>query len=201
VSVLTRDDVAALSREERAALARWLAEVDELAPPPRRARLSRLTVLWVASIGAVVLVPWTLYLAATLPERHREYSWRLAWIGFDVALTVALGATAWLGWRSRQLVLVALVVSATLLACDAWFDVVLSWGGRGQWLSVATALLVELPLAALLGWASYRLLRATAKVMRHRQGIDGPLPRLFELPLVVGGPIVRDPTLPANRTM
>ena len=37
------------------------------------------------ALGAV-LVPWTLWLAATLPERHVARNFDVAWSGFDVAL-------------------------------------------------------------------------------------------------------------------
>ena len=48
-----------------------------------------------------------------------------AWVGFDLALLVAFAATGWAAWRRRQVLIICLVVLATLLCCDAWFDVVL----------------------------------------------------------------------------
>ena len=109
---------------------------------------------WVAPLFALLgllTVPWTVYLAFTLPHRATAHHYRLAWVGFDVALVVALFATALLAWRGRRLVIVPAVVTATLLAVDAWFDVLTSGGGQRQF-SLATALLVELPLAGVCVW-------------------------------------------------
>ncbi len=61
-----------------------------------------------------------------------------------------LGWTAWNAWHRRRMVVLSAVVTATLLVCDAWFDIVLDWGTRHLAVSVATAVLAELPLAALL---------------------------------------------------
>jgi hypothetical protein len=99
----------------------------------------------------VLTVPWTVYLAATLPLRATAHHYRLAWVGFDVALIVALFATAFLAWRGRRLVVVPAVVTGTMLVVDAWFDVLTS-GGRARSVSVLTAVLVELPLAAVCVW-------------------------------------------------
>ena len=48
----------------------------------------------------------------------------------------------------RQLVITALIVTGTLLLCDAWFDVTLSWGSNEQLSSILAALLVEIPFRA-----------------------------------------------------
>lgn len=48
-----------------------------------------------------------------------------------------------------------------LLVCDAWFDVMTAHGDDRVW-SVVTALLVELPLAAVLVLAATRVLRLSA---------------------------------------
>lgn len=49
-------------------------------------------------VGAVVLVPWTTYLAGTLPDDHG----RLAWVGFDIALACCFAVATWLGARRRR---------------------------------------------------------------------------------------------------
>jgi hypothetical protein len=76
--------------------------------------------------AAVCLVPWTGYLAQTLPDRYEASQWRTAWVGFDVALACCFAGAAWLGLRRRAAVPL-LVAAAALLCCDAWFDVVLDW--------------------------------------------------------------------------
>jgi hypothetical protein len=52
-------------------------------------------------VGALVLVPWTLYLAYTLPARHRVVHWDAIWVGFDLALALALLLTAVAAIRGR----------------------------------------------------------------------------------------------------
>jgi hypothetical protein len=103
-----------------------------------------------AALG-LLTVPWTVFLAFTLPQRATAHHYRLAWVGFDVALILALFATALLAWQGRRAVIIPAVVTATLLVVDAWFDVLTS-GGEGLAVSSASALLAELPLAAVCVW-------------------------------------------------
>jgi hypothetical protein len=101
-------------------------------------------------VAAVALVPWIGFLLVSLPDQYQTRHWRLAWVGFDVALVVCLASAAWLGWRRRRAAVPLLVATAALLCCDAWFDVVLDWNSPDRWLSLATAVLVEIPIAVLL---------------------------------------------------
>jgi hypothetical protein len=79
--------------------------------------------------------------------------------------------------------IICLVVLATLLCCDAWFDVVLDAHTSGFWLSLLTALLVELPLAAMAMLGARRLLRQTIGLVGLREGYPGPVPPLRQIPL------------------
>jgi hypothetical protein len=184
--LVTRGDIAALTPAERAQLAHWLLEIEPPMPPitPARFRRRRRLVLTVTLISAVVLVPWTIWLSVSLPSVHRAREWRTAWVGFDIVLSVALLATAWAGWHRRQVVVGFLIASATLLASDAWFDVLLSSGRTERFGSVATALLLELPLAALFFYSAYRVMRVTAAAVWQQQGRPGPLPALWRIPIV-----------------
>ncbi|MFD2083304.1 hypothetical protein SAMN05421678_10390 [Actinopolymorpha cephalotaxi] len=101
-------------------------------------------------VAAVALVPWIGFLLVTLPDQYQTRHWRLAWVGFDLALVILLASAAWLGWRRRRAAVPVLVATAALLCCDAWFDVVLDWNSDDRWLSLATAGLVEIPIAVLL---------------------------------------------------
>jgi hypothetical protein len=105
----------------------------------------------VAVLGgvAVFLVPWILYLTFTLPARHLTVHYDLAWVGFDVGLTVSLAATAWAALRGSRWLVPFAAVSGTMLCCDAWFDVVTSHGGDDLLQAIAEAAVAELPLAAL----------------------------------------------------
>jgi hypothetical protein len=105
------------------------------------------------AVMAVVMVPWTVYLAIDLPERAVSHHYDTAWVGFDVALMLVLAATGrFAQLRSRWFPLAA-SAAATMLVVDAWFDVVTA-PAHQRMLSVLLAALVELPLASLcLYWA------------------------------------------------
>ncbi|RZQ59494.1 hypothetical protein EWH70_34205 [Amycolatopsis suaedae] len=120
--------------------------------------MTRRMLLTVLVGAAVLLVPWTVYLAHTLPDRFDTGQWRLAWVGFDIALLLSFAAAAWLGLNRRRAAVPLLSATAAMLCCDAWFDVMLGWTSPERWSSVALAVFVELPAAALLVFASRRLL-------------------------------------------
>ena len=103
---------------------------------------------------AGALVPWTAYLAATLPRRHVVHHWDLAWVGFDVGLIVMLTATGAALLTGHSIGRLLTPVIATLLICDAWFDVVTAAPGERAF-SIALAFLVELPLAAFCLWLTH----------------------------------------------
>lgn len=73
----------------------------------------------VFAILAVLLIPWTIYLASTLPARARASHYALAWAGFDVALIAALAWTAYLTWHHHLRLPIAASVTATMLLVDA----------------------------------------------------------------------------------
>jgi hypothetical protein len=178
-------DVAALSESDRRKLARWLTDLNLPTALPPQARRRRRTVLITATAAAVLLIPWTAFLAITLPERHRDQEWRLTWVGLDIALVAAFAATAWFGWRRRHSVMTALIVTATLLLCDAWFDVTLSWGGSEQVASIVAAVGVEVPLAILFLIVRHRLDRAIVTQSWRDRGLPGDPPPLHKLPLLL----------------
>jgi hypothetical protein len=114
----------------------------------------------------VGLIPWTIALAVTLPRHYLVADWPLAWAGFDVILFGCLSTTAWALWKQRQVAVPASMITAVLLACDAWFDILTAIGGRCLIVSIVTAMLVEIPLAVLLALISTRLLQASMRVAR-----------------------------------
>lgn len=107
------------------------------------------------------LVPWIAYLASSLPDAYDTRHWKLAWVGFDVALLGCLTTAAWLGWRRRRAAVPVLVATAAVMCCDAWFDVMLGLNAPYWWVSILMATLVELPLAVFL-LTRARLLREIA---------------------------------------
>jgi len=96
---------------------------------------------------------------------------------------VVFAATAWAAWRRRQVLIVCLIVLAALLSCDAWFDITLDWGTSGFMVSVLSAALIELPLAAVALIAARRLLRLTVGRLELLAGEPGPVPSFWQVPL------------------
>jgi hypothetical protein len=184
-AVLTADDVARLNEADRTILARWLADsvVPITVPPPSRWR--RWVTLLALLFAALALIPWIAVLSATLPSTYTLHQWRVVWIGFDIALICALITTAWTGWRARQVVISALIVTATLLLCDAWFDLTMSWGTNEQLVSILTAALGEVPFAIFLVIVAFRLLRALTHHVWHLEGRAGRVPPLHRLPILM----------------
>ena len=185
-----------MSSEDRARLLRTIAEIDATSPVHAPAvvrpgsRRRRMVVLIVIATCCVLLAAWTGLLAATLPMQYRAGGWRGAWVGFDVALLVALAATGWAAWHGRQVLILCLTVVATLLLCDAWFDVVLDIRTRGFTMSLLTALAVEVPLAVLAVLGARRLLRLSLGRAGRRAGPPGRRPSLWRMPLFGEPPAV-----------
>ncbi|HET9647741.1 MAG TPA: hypothetical protein VFP34_05860 [Microlunatus sp.] len=122
-----------------------------------RGRTGRVEPLWrwrragsaMLLVAALVLVPWIGYLAVTLPTAYEAGHWNLAWVGFDVVLLVLIATTAVLARRSHPMLPVTAFATGVLLVCDAWLDSTTSSGSDHTW-ALITALVVELPLAAVL---------------------------------------------------
>lgn len=183
------EDLRRMSPQQRLRLRQMLAELD--APDPAAHKASqrrRRMLLALVIVCCVLLAAWIGVLAATLPRYYRAGDWRGAWVGFDTALLLTFAATAWAAWRRRQILIICLVVLATLLCCDAWFDVVLDARTSQFWVSLLSAVFIELPLAALAIRGARRLVRITVAVMQRYRGDSGQVPRLREIPLAGVGP-------------
>jgi predicted branched-subunit amino acid permease len=123
-------------------------QAEQMTPAPR----------WVAPLFAIVgagLVPWTVWIAYDLPGRHIARHWDVAWAGFDVMMALLLLATAYAAFRRVTWIQSTASAAATMLVCDAWFDIVTSQSGAEMWEAIAEAALAELPLAALCGYIVY----------------------------------------------
>jgi hypothetical protein len=159
--LLSDDQIAAMSPAQRRDLIQRLERpLDEVFPLAiaRRMRRNRLTL---TVVGAVGLIPWMIYLAFTLPENYVAHNWPATWIGFDCVLIAFMIATAVLGWLRRELVILPAFTTGVLLICDAWFDIMTA--GPGQlWISMVTAALLNVPLAAIMVTGAVRIVRLTA---------------------------------------
>ncbi len=178
-----------MTPQERAKLVRALAALDTPAPvhsvPYETAQRRRRVLIAAAVLGTLGLLVWIVVLALTLPRAYRAGGWRVTWIGFDVGLVIVLALTAWAAWRRRQILILCLLVLATLLFCDAWFDTTLDWHTRGFTASVTLAVLVELPVAIMAIIAARRLLRLTMGRLEHfsLDGERGVVPPFWKVPL------------------
>ncbi len=76
------------------------------------------------------------------------------------------------------MLLLTAFTSGVLLICDAWFDLMTA-GPDDVWLSVVTALLIEVPMAMLLISGAQRIMRITLM----RRWLLDPGMRLWQLPL------------------
>jgi hypothetical protein len=127
---------------------------------------------WVAPafiLCSVVFVPWIAYLLFSLPHHETTRHYRAAWVGFDVFELIALGATGYLALRRSRYLTLASASAATLLVCDAWFDVMTS--PQNQVLqAVVLAVVIELPLAGVCAWLSYH----TERLAEHRISVVPP---------------------------
>src|SRR5262245_45236148 len=113
---------------------------------------------WLALCAAIALIPWTIFLALTLPQSYTAQHWQLTWVGFDLLLLAFMVATAVLGFTHHPLLTLFAFTTGVLLLCDAWFDVLTA--RRGDLVvSVLTAALGELPLAAVLIVGTLRISR------------------------------------------
>ncbi len=113
--------------------------------PEGRRRAKRMA--WLYTAAAVVLLPWIVYLAATLPRRQFDRHYRAAWVGFDIILIYAIARTAYMAFRVDPRVQFPATATAVLLFVDAWFDITTS-ANRSQFFeAVVLALLVEIPAA------------------------------------------------------
>lgn len=129
-------------------------------------------------VSVAVLLAWIAYLAISLPRRYDAGHWDLLWVGFDIALFGVLIVAAHAAWFRRRILNSISIVAGTLLFCDAWFDVVTSWGNRDSWVSVVTALGVEIPMGIMFFWVARRFMLRQLALIHLLSGLPGPSPRL-----------------------
>lgn len=172
-----------MSREERADLSRRLAVLDSHLPSLSSGDERRRRFVLLLTVASVGLVPWIALLALTLPHRYVAHHWTLTWVGFDIALLSGLSLTAWFAWRRRQAVVVTAFVTGALLTCDAWFDVTTASGRLDTITAIASALVLELPLATLLFAVASHLLYLTVRRAQAAEGVLDPQCGPLEMPL------------------
>lgn len=146
---------------------------------------------WVGVLAgacAVLMVPWIVYLAFELPKQARSAHYDVVWVGFDIAMFAALTGLGWCAWRRSTYTEVMAAVTATLLVTDAWFDVVTANNDMRRMEAFGSALLIELPLAALCAWVAQNAERLRRRAYRQLwllarvEGLLGPVPASGAIP-------------------
>jgi hypothetical protein len=186
--VINEAELRRMTHDERRALARTLAAID--LPHPlldQRLRRRRRLALLVMMASCVALAAWIAILILYLPERYTSSDWRAVWVGLDIAELLGFAATAWAAWHQRQVVIFFMVITGTLLLCDAWFDLALNYGSSGFTASILSAVLAEIPLAFLMFAGARRLVRVTVETVMQLSGGSGPPPPLWRVPLFADG--------------
>jgi hypothetical protein len=150
------------------------APVETPAPHPLRP-----VPVWIGPVFTILAagtIPWTIYLAATLPEHAQTHNYRTAWVGFDLGLVAMLVLTAHLAYRGQRHVVLAAAGTATALVIDAWFDVATAPRPADMLTAVLTAALGELPLAGLCLWIALHVDAVAARRVRQlaRRAEGGP---------------------------
>jgi hypothetical protein len=176
--ILTDAQIAALTPEERTELISRLEQpLSDLIDPVYLARIRRFRLsLMIGS--SIAMIPWLVYLYVTLPDRYEAHNWTVTWVGFDILLVGFMLATAVLGYLRRQLLMLAAFTTGVLLICDAWFDLMTA-GPDDRWLSLVTAVGVEVPLGIFMITGAQRIMRLTMM----RLWMLNPGMRLWHLPL------------------
>ena len=98
---------------------------------------------------------------------------------------LGLALTAWFAWRRRQAVVITAFITGTLLTCDAWFDITTASGSLDRITAIASAVLLELPLATLLFAVASHLLYLTVRRVQAAEGVAGPLPEGWVASVIV----------------
>ncbi len=177
-----------MTQDERLELARVLAAID--LPHPmmdtrlRRRRRFAMLLIMACCVG---LAGWIAILLLTLPENFTSTDWRTVWVGLDIAELAGFAATGWAAWHQRQVVIFLMVITGTLLVCDAWFDLTLDYGSSGFTASLIAALAAEVPLAFVMFASARRLIRVTVHTVMQLAGIPGAPPSLWRVPLFAAG--------------
>jgi hypothetical protein len=119
-------------------------------------------------VVAIGLIPWTLFLAYSLPSRHVQTDfYDVGWAGFDVLLATMLALTG-IGLLRRAYWTQGTAASvATLLVCDAWFDVLGSSHDGERLVALMLAIFAELPTAVICALIAFDAERAFEQAHRY----------------------------------
>jgi hypothetical protein len=112
---------------------------------------------WALTGTGAAMIPWLFVLAAELPAQTTAVHWNTVWVGLDSLEALGLASTGLLLRRQDSRAGLTAAATATLLAVDAWFDVLTSAPGADRAVAIAMAVGAELPMAALCAYLAVRL--------------------------------------------
>lgn len=121
-------------------------------------KLTTATTRWIVAglaLAAGALGIWVSFLGAELHGRYNARNWSSTWVVLDLCEVAGLAATAWLVRRRSLTVAPIAAATATLIAMDAWFDVMTARAGSDWYIALALAIAIEIPLALGLGALSW----------------------------------------------
>jgi hypothetical protein len=72
------------------------------------------------ALFSLILLPWTVYPAYSLPSRQLSADYDLAWTGFDLVPLAVLASTGYFALRRSRYLATAATAATTLLVVDAW---------------------------------------------------------------------------------
>src|SRR5260370_18546504 len=178
-----------MTHDERREVAGALAAIalpHPLLDPVLRRR--RRIALLVRTACCVAVDAWIAILLQTLPGRYTCSDWRAVWVGLAIAELLGFAATAWAASQQRKILIFFMIITGTLLLCDAWFDLALEYGSSGFTASILSAVLAEFPLAFLMFAGARRLVRVTVETLMELSGGSGPAPPPWRGPPFAHGP-------------
>lgn len=112
---------------------------------------------WALTGAGAAMIPWLFVLAGELPAQTTAVHWNVVWIGLDSLEAAGLASTGLLLRRRDARAGLTAAATATLLAVDAWFDVLTSAPGADRAVAIAMAAGAEVPIAALCAFLAVRL--------------------------------------------
>jgi len=92
--MLSDDEISRLSPVQRNELARRFLARDPHSSASA-GRRQRSLFLSLVAVACLVLLPWIVFLAFTLPKSYVVQRWTAVWTGFDVALLTTIAACFW----------------------------------------------------------------------------------------------------------
>jgi hypothetical protein len=132
-------------------------------PAKKSRKATRLPIpAWVAALyicSSIVLIPWTIYLGASLPSHHLSAHWDVSWSGLDVGLIIAMLATGYLAFRKSRLIVITSSTVGSFLLVDAWFDVISERRALQFYQALFLAVFFEIPIAITSYYIAYKVLK------------------------------------------